>query len=90
MYQAINQYDFIQAFNSLRPNNFSYDGLVALFDYLEGDDIELDIIGICCDFTEYNSFEDIQEDYQSIETIEDLYDNTLVLDFKGGIIIQNF
>ena len=90
MYQAINQYDFIQAFNSLRPDNFSHEGLAALFDYLEGDDIELDVIGICCDFTEYNSFEDIQEEYQGIETIEDLYDNTLVLDFKGGIIIQNF
>lgn len=90
MYQSINQYDFIQAFNSLRPDNFSYEGLSALFDYLEGDDIELDVIGICCDLTEYKSFEEIQEDYPSIKTIDDLLDNTFVLEFKGGIIIQNF
>lgn len=90
MYQTVSQYDFIQAFNRLRPDNFSYEGLAALFDYLEADDIELDIIGICCDFTEYKSFEEIQEDYQSIKTIDDLLDNTIVLDFKGGIIIQNF
>ena len=57
MYQTINFSQFTDEFNSIRPNNFSYDGLQVLFDYLEQyeDDVtqngmELDVIAICCDF----------------------------------------
>ena len=35
MKQTINFYDFQKAFQDLRPNNFTYDGLRALFEYLE-------------------------------------------------------
>ena len=35
MYQTIGFCQFTDAFNSIRPNNFSYDGLQVLFDYLE-------------------------------------------------------
>jgi len=35
MKQNINEYQFERAFNECRPNNFSYAGLRALFDYLE-------------------------------------------------------
>jgi hypothetical protein len=35
LYQEINQADFISAFKSIRPENFSYEGSKALFtDYL--------------------------------------------------------
>ena len=50
--------DFRDAFQSVRPDNFSYEGLGVLFDYLEsyeddcGQELELDIIAICCDFIE--------------------------------------
>ena len=59
MKQNINEYQFRRAFETSRPNNFSYEGLKALFDYLEqyeeetGQELELDVIAICCDFTEY-------------------------------------
>jgi len=58
MKQTVNVYQFRDAFRSIRPDNFSYEGLAVLFDYLEelGDDIgeemELDVIAICCDFSE--------------------------------------
>jgi hypothetical protein len=56
LYQEINEADFISAFKSIRPENFSYEGLKALFNYLEGEsedcdsNIELDVIAICCEY----------------------------------------
>lgn len=50
--------EFRDAFQSMRPDNFSYEGLGILFEYLEsyeddtGEELELDIIAICCDFSE--------------------------------------
>jgi len=35
MKQSIDIYQFKEEFKSLRPDNFSYDGLNVLFDYLE-------------------------------------------------------
>lgn len=58
MKQTVELHDFRDAFRSIRPDNFSYEGLAVLFDYLEelgddiGEEIELDVIAICCDFSE--------------------------------------
>lgn len=58
MKQTVNFGTFQQAFEAIRPDNFSYEGLTALFDYLEqyeqdcGEELELDVIAICCDFAE--------------------------------------
>ena len=93
--------DFTNAFRDYnRADNFSYAGLKALFFYLEevsedmGEDIVLDVIGICCDFTEYESVQEIAESYNiqgdTQEILSYLYDRTSVIDFKGGIIIQNY
>ena len=46
---------FRQAFYAYeRQDQFSYTALSEIFDYLNdmGDDVELDVIGICCDFAE--------------------------------------
>jgi hypothetical protein len=59
--------NFRRAFE-MRPDNFSYEGLAVLFDYFEeleesmGEEIELDVIAICCDYTEDN-FSDIASNY---------------------------
>ena len=66
----ISQYDFRRAFQECRPDNFSYDGLKVLFEYLEeyemdtGDELELDVIGLCCDFAE-STWQAIASDYDS-------------------------
>ena len=58
MYQTVNFTDFHTAFNQLRPDNFSYEGLRALFEHCEeyerdtGEPVELDVIALCCDVTE--------------------------------------
>jgi hypothetical protein len=66
----ISQYDFRRAFQECRPDNFSHDGLKVLFEYLEeyemdtGDELELDVIGLCCDFAEA-TWQTIASDYDS-------------------------
>lgn len=58
MKKTITLYDFRDAFKALRPENFSYDGLEVLYDYLTdleegtGEEIELDVIELCCTFSE--------------------------------------
>lgn len=60
--------DFRHAFNAIRPNNFSHEALKLLFDYVEeyendsGEEIELDIIDLCCNFTE-DYFQNIADQY---------------------------
>jgi predicted ArsR family transcriptional regulator len=57
-----------------RTDQFSYDGLKTIFDYLEeleqssDTEFEFDVIGICCDFAEQH-WKDIAADY-SIELDE--------------------
>lgn len=63
MYQDINFNAFTDAFNAIRPDNFTYEGLRALFDYLTeieeetGEEIELDVIALCCEFSEITEVE---------------------------------
>ena len=51
-----------------RSENFTPAGIRVLFDYLEeisegsGEDINLDIIGLCCEYSE-DTFEDIAANY---------------------------
>ena len=58
---TLNESEFINRFMAIRPNQFSREALVALFDYLDkleddlGEETEFDPIAICCDWTEYAS-----------------------------------
>jgi tRNA splicing ligase len=59
MKTTVSRYDFERAFvDADRKENFSYEGLKALFDYFEsyeeetGEEIELDVIAICCEYCE--------------------------------------
>ena len=69
MKKTVDIYEFRADFQSLRPNNFSYEGLEVLFDMLEeyedstGEELEFDVIAICCDFTESTALE-VAQDYQ--------------------------
>jgi hypothetical protein len=59
---------------------FSREGLSALFDYFEeleestGEEIEFDMVGIACDFTEYDNLNDYNEqngtEYASLEDMQ--------------------
>ena len=83
-------------------NNFSYDGLVALFDYLEqyeedcGIELDFDPVALRCDFTEYTDIKNAFENYLPDDNLADddmleyLQDNTQVILFKTGIILLDF
>ena len=87
MKQTINFYDFQKAFQDLRPNSFTYEGLRALFGYIEeteestGFEVELDVIALCCDFIEYASEEEYASEYS-----DDLEDYIATTSDSGSII----
>ena len=100
MKQSVNEYDFLKAFKECRPNNFSSAGLFALDDYLEqyeddtGEEIELDVIALCCEYAEYDSLQEFQRDYgeKDFKSIEDIEERTTVIlkHSEYGFIIQQF
>jgi hypothetical protein len=100
MYQTISRTDFHDAFRDMgRGKQFSYEGKNALLDYLEeledetGEPIELDVIALCCDYTEYDNLEAFQSDYgDEYKNISDIEDATTVIPIEGtdGFIIQQF
>lgn len=77
-------------------NSFSYEGAIALSEYLDelSDELEspleYDPEAWCMEFTEYSNLEEIQGQYPDIQTLDDLRDNTQVIEFDNGIIIQDF
>ena len=101
MKQTINFSQFCDAFRDMdRNENYSYGGKRALYDYLEQLDedceteTELDVIAICCEFTEYDDLEDFQENYgaDNYPDLETIRDNTTVIEIEKSdrFIIQDF
>lgn len=117
MHITVDSTMFVDAFRRMgRENQFSRPALDALFNYLEdieqgsGEEMELDVIALCCDYTEYKTaleaamkygyeselnvedFED-KEEYEC-ELEDDAYDflkeNTTVIPFDGGFVIEDF
>lgn len=98
MKTTIQIHDFIncEALN----NNFSYEGLVALFEHLEelekdlGEEWDFDPIAIRCDFTEYKNIQSFWQDYNSVEfqSMSNIEENTPVIYIpeSEAFIIQNF
>ena len=98
MYKEVNFSTFVDSFSDSYKNNFSYQGKRALFDYLEqyedetGEKIELDTIALCCEYSEFADFEELQSEYTEIKDMEDLENHTQVIPIGDteGIIIQDF
>jgi len=98
MKQSVNMYDFERAFKNFERDNFSYDGLKALFEYLEeyedstGEEVELDVIALCCDYMEYDSLKEYNDDYgtkySEIDAIQN--DTTLIKIDDNSFIIQQY
>lgn len=93
---------FIDAFRIMgRNENFSYHGKKALFEYLEqyeedtGEEIEFDVIALCCDFSEYPSAlecateygyeadKDATDEEKEEAALEWLRDRTTVIEAEG-------
>jgi len=102
MIKTINLNDFRNEFQAIRPDNFSYEGLETLFSFFEEfeDDIELDVIAICCAYSEQTIPEiiesyDIDVDYERniyMQVMDFLEKHTCVIGDTsfGTIVFQNF
>ena len=70
--QTVSLHTFRDAFmlSDSYKNNFTYGGLKALYDYLEnlsddmGEDLEFDMVALCCEYSEYKSAYDAMSEYQ--------------------------
>lgn len=105
MKQTITEYQFIEAFRHAgRESQFTVPARRALFEYLEdfedstGTELELDPVGICCEFSEYPTALDAAQafgfkdgiDSKDESPIEWLQNRTQVIEFNGGVVIQQF
>jgi viroplasmin and RNaseH domain-containing protein len=94
MKQTINFSQFCDAFHgSQYKENFSYQGKRALFDYLEeyeqdcGNEIELDICSICCDYAE-DDLDDVLANY-GLDNLYQLENRTTVVNYDHitGLVV---
>jgi hypothetical protein len=72
---------------------FSYNGAMALFDFLEYmyDDLEFDPKSLASDWTEYKDLAEVAHDYgEEYGDLDYLYQSTMVIEFDKGIIVLNF
>ena len=109
MKTTISLHDFREAFKQVRPDQFSYEALGLIFSYLEeyemetGEEFELDVIAICCDFAESNKEEimrsyDFQDSPEESDLMNRIYfkdwlrDETLLLGETedGNFVYQQF
>jgi hypothetical protein len=108
MKTTVSRYDFERAFvDADRKDQFSYEGLAVLFDYFEdyeeqtGEEIELDVIALCCEYNEDNPDDiianysiDVEglDDDEKIEAVRDyLIENTqLVGETSTGFVYVAF
>ena len=99
MKKSVWENEFIDAFKEMgRDNNFSYEGKKALYNYLEdyeeqtGEEIELDIIALCCEYTEYENLEEFNDNYgKDCKSLEDIEYYTQVIPVTNErFIIQDF
>lgn len=99
MKNCINEQQFKKAFkNAKRDRQFTDQGFSALYEYLIlledklGNEIELDVIGLCCDYAEYECIEDFRLDYGEgyidMDDIEKV--TTLIRIDEESFIVQNF
>lgn len=92
-----NAYQLEQLFRECgRENHFSYEGFNALYDYLDeysnemDKPFEVDVIALCCDFTEYSDWEELYNNYSysynnKSKTFEELEEDCELDEFKEWV-----
>ena len=88
MKATVTQFEFAQEMRK-EKYGFSYEGAEALFNYLEeleddcGTVIEYDPIAFRCDYSEYENFKAIQDDYKGFKDLQDLSNHTQVIEIPN-------
>jgi len=88
--------DFQRAFIDYgRATQFSNEGLDGLFDHLEdtfdsiGEEYELDVIELCCEYSEYDSVDEYYAEYSRIDK-EECDENIVSHLYSGGVIVRDW
>lgn len=111
MFRKLDTHDVARELYEDTYNGFSWDGCLALAEWLEqyeedtGTEMELDVVAIRCDFSEYDSAleaakdlgwepevgedDDEEDDDREQEAFEWLEHKTTVISGSFGVIIQN-
>tara|TARA_R110002096_G_scaffold303654_2_gene498643 strand:+ start:1742 stop:2041 length:300 start_codon:yes stop_codon:yes gene_type:complete len=88
--------DFQRAFIDYgRATQFSNEGLDGLYEYLEelfndlGEEYELDVIELCCEYTEYDSVDEYFAQYGGFTETE-ARENIVSHLYSGGVIVRDW
>ena len=81
-----------------RVENFGYDGIEALYNYLDqvatdsDTPIKFDCIALCCEYSRYENLAEFQKDYgDEYESLEDIEGRTIVIRIDDeAFIIASF
>jgi hypothetical protein len=91
MKYTMNKNEFINEFKNIRADNFSYEALDALYDYLvhleedTGEEFEFDPVAWCCEYTEYDNLKDFQKQYGSkFKKLDDIRNEATVIDISNS------
>jgi hypothetical protein len=98
---TLTESEFVDRFLAIRPDNFSREGLRALFEYLEdaerdlGEETEFDPIAICCEWGQYDSATEACADFghaeeDSEKALEWLRDRTQVVEAGESVLVLSF
>ena len=91
---TLNKKNFIeQVRQHYRWKQFSYEAWEQIFEWEDemGSDVEYDPEAFCCTYAEYDSFEKLKNDYNNIETFDDLEGKTWVANLpEGRVLIRQF
>lgn len=87
-YEIVTEHSFVDAFrrSELRGEQFSPEALQWLFKYYDhlaestGDSIQFDMVSICSEWSEYDSLEELEEEYHDFN-LETLKEQTTVISF---------
>ena len=92
--QTVNKNQFIDNLLADDFASWTYEDAEALFDYYEelsedlGEDVELDRVALRCEWTKADSIDEVMEEYDYINSMEDLVDNSFaVLEHEGGVLL---
>jgi len=98
---TLTESEFVNRFLAIRPDNFSREGLRALFGYLgelereAEEETEFDPIGICCEWTQFENATEACEAYSHDEhdaekALEWLRDRTDVVEVGENVLVRDF
>ena len=102
MVKEVNVYEFVDEFKKRdRMKGWTHEGLTALYNYLEelwehggafGHRYTLDVIALDCEFTQHDSFDDVNKLYDNkFSSIDKLEEETTVIRVDNeSIIIADF